>query len=248
MANGVRRYRDLEKKLGYRFRDKALLELALTHPSFRYETENGGGDNQRLEFLGDAVLNCLAGSHLFCAFEDMNEGALTRLRSRLTSGRTLAQVARGLELGEWLEMGKGEVGSGGRKRSSNLADALEAVIGAAYLDGKLRAAQKVFCTVLVPLLDKLMDNDWEHNPKGELQQYAQGKWKAGPEYQLIGKEGPQHAAVFSVRVVLPDGMQAHGEGTSRQQAEMQAAKAALQVLVEEGGVPRQSRLSRKKVG
>jgi ribonuclease-3 len=223
-------YRDLEKQIGYKFRKRKLLEAALTHRSFRFENEEISQDNQRLEFLGDAALGFLTAVYVYQEFDERDEGFLTSLRSRATSGRTLASIAVGVDLGRHLKIGKGEKGSGGRRRPSNLADALEAITGAAFLDGGMKAAEKVFKKLVIPLINSLSHDVWDGNPKGKLQEYAQRRWKKGPHYRLVHKEGPQHSALFTVQVVLPDGIEATGQGKNKQNAEAQAAHAALEQL------------------
>ena len=222
--------RELEKKLGYRFRRYAWLLAALTHRSYRYEVSDVDVDNQRLEFLGDAVLGFLVAQYLFERYADRDEGFLTSLRSQAASGKALARIARDIELGRHVRMGKGEEASGGRKRRSTLADTLEALIGAAYQDGGLKAAQKILRTLFVPVLEDLSGDVFAHNQKGRLQEYAQRIWKAGPGYRLLRREGPAHASVFTVEVVLPDGRTALGQGTNKRQAEMRAAAAMLDQL------------------
>jgi len=224
-------YRALEKSIGYRFKDKTLLETALLHRSFRFETPQHNRDNQRLEFLGDAVLGMATATYLFNTYTDKPEGDMTALRSRVTSGRALAKIARDIELGDFLKMGKGEEQSGGRKRASNLADALEAVIGAAWIDGGIRATHKLFKTLFQPRIDALSGNVWEGNPKGQLQEYTQAHWKASPQYRVTGTDGPPHAAVFSVEVLIPGGRAFSGQAGSKQKAEAVAAAAALESLL-----------------
>ncbi len=223
-------YRAFEKSIGYRFKNKALLETALLHRSFRFETPERNSDNQRLEFLGDAVLGMATAAYLFNAYADKLEGEMTSLRSRVTSGRALAKIAREIGLGDFLQMGKGEEQSGGRKRSSNLADALEAVIGAAWIDGGHRATDKIFRALFQPRIEALSGNPWEGNPKGELQEYTQAHWKASPQYRVTGTDGPPHAATFEVEVLLPNNDSAKGRARSKQAAQAAAAKAALKVL------------------
>lgn len=220
-------YDSLEKRLGYRFRCPELLRQALMHRSYRFETEGVEQDNQRLEFLGDAVLGFVTAAFLFEHHRDMDEGVLTSLRSQVTSGKGLARIARQLGLGAFILLGKGEEESGGRTRSSSLEDALESVIGAAYLDGGVKAVNRLFAAVFVPEIEALSGDVWAHNPKGKLQEYSQQRWKTGPVYELTGREGPAHAASFTSRVVLPDGTEGLGTGSSKQASERQAA---LQVL------------------
>jgi len=223
-------YRELERSIGYRFRDRSLLTAALLHRSFRFEHPQRNTDNQRLEFLGDAVLGMATAAYLFSTHADKLEGEMTTLRSQVTSGKALAHTARDINLGDFLEMGKGEERSGGRKRASNLADALEAVIGAAWVDGGSRATDKIFKTLFQPRIEALSGDVWEGNPKGQLQEITQARWKESPEYCLLSTEGPPHAAIFNVEVLLPDGNVAAGSARSKQAAEAAAARAALAIL------------------
>jgi ribonuclease-3 len=223
-------YDPLEKKLGYRFRKTALLEQALLHRSFRFENKDVSTDNQRLEFLGDAVLGFVAAAELYSRFQEDQEGVLTSYRSQITNGKALAEIARSIDLGEHIKMGKGEELSGGRKRQSNLADAFEAILGAAYLDGNIKAVHKIFSKLFLPLLDTLGGDVWADNTKGKLQEYCQRKWKSSPNYRTVKKEGPPHDATFTVQVRIPSGITAKGKGTNKQEGEMAAAHKALQLL------------------
>jgi ribonuclease III len=220
-------YKELETAIGYRFSKRKLLEAALMHRSFRFENEDITTDNQRLEFLGDAILGFVIGAHLYEKFGDKDEGFLTSLRSQTTSGKVLAELAAEAQLGKHIKMGRGEELSGGRERASNLADGLEAVIAAAYFDGGLKAVQKIFKKLFVPRIESLTGDVWADNPKGRLQEYAQRTWKAGPRYRLIQKHGPPHAAVFTVSVDLPGGVSGTGTGSSKREAETHAAMQAL---------------------
>ena len=224
------RYRELEKSIGYRFRDKALLERALTHRSFRFEHAEVVADNQRLEFLGDAVLGLMVAAWLFDKQAESREGTLTALRSRVTSGKALAGIAREINLGEYLRIGRGEEQSGGRERDSILEDALEAVIGAAWLDGGRRASDKIMQKLFAPFVDGLGDDSWADNPKGELQELAQGRWKVVPVYEVTASDGPQHATVFTVKASVPGVGEAVGEGRSKRAAESAAAKLLLKKI------------------
>jgi len=219
--------KELEKKLGYRFRRYGWLLKALTHRSYRFEVPDVEQDNQRLEFLGDAILGFLVAEYVFEQYADRDEGFLTSLRSQAASGKALARIASGIGLGRHVLMGRGEEGSGGRKRRSTLADTLEAIIGAAYRDGGMKAAQKIFRRLLVPFLEELSGDVFAQNPKGRLQEYAQRRWKTGPRYRLLRREGPAHASVFTVEVALPDGRSALGRGANKQQAQSQAAAVML---------------------
>jgi ribonuclease III len=218
---------ELEKAIGYSFRKKSHLDHALLHRSLRFENSSVHQDNQRLEFLGDAVLGLLTAAYVYSRFSDSDEGGLTSFRSQVASGRALAHCARELKLGDYLRMGKGEERSGGRHRPNLLADALEAVIGAAYLDGGLKACEKIFENVFAPRIAALSGDVWDTNPKGKLQELAQRRWKTSPHYRTVQQNGPAHATVFTAEVVvngLPRGV---GQGSSKQDAERQAAQRAL---------------------
>jgi len=232
MMIGVRKnpYKELEKRIGYRFSKTRRLEAALTHRSFRFENEDITVDNQRLEFLGDAILGFLIAEYLYEKLPDKDEGFLTSFRSQTSSGRILAEIAMEIELGNYMRIGRGEESSGGRKRPSNLADALEAVIAAAYDDGGLRAVQKVFKKLFVSRIDSLSGDVWASNPKGQLQEYVQRRWKSGPRYHVLQRHGPPHALVFTVRVELPDGTFGVGRGSNKRDAESHAAAEVLSRL------------------
>jgi ribonuclease-3 len=225
-------YRELERRIGYRFRDRSLLATALLHRSFRFEHPKRNTDNQRLEFLGDAILGMGTAAYLFKTYADKLEGEMTAIRSQVTSGKALAATARDIDLGSFLEMGRGEERSGGRQRPSNLADALEAVIGAAWIDAGHRATDKIFKTLFKPRIEALSGNVWEGNPKGQLQELSQSRWKESPEYNVTGTDGPPHAVIFDVEVTLPDGTSATGRARSKQKAETEAARVALDILSE----------------
>lgn len=230
----LRRRRDgkpaLEKDIGYRFRRPALLDLALVHRSYRYEKAEASADNQRLEFLGDAVLGLVAAGYVYETFPDRDEGALTTMRSQMTSGQALARVAARIDLGRYLKMGKGEERAGGCNRPSSLADALEAVIGAAYLDGGMRACERIFAALFVPHTARLNEDMWAGNPKGRLQELCQRRWKSSPRYVLTQRNGPAHAQVFTVEVLVNGEVQGRGSGTNKQDAEAEAAGEALRSL------------------
>lgn len=221
-------FKTLEKQIKYRFRKKALLEAALTHPSFRYEDAATEEDNQRLEFLGDAVLGLLAADLLMERNLQAAEGELTKQKSSITSGSALASVARSLGLGEHLRLGKGEAASGGNDRDSNLEDALEALLGAIWLDGGLKAARKFFERNIFQTLEKA-EPAFE-NPKGMLQEYAQKKGYAVPDYRVVEATGPDHARHYSVEVTVST-YSYRGEGSSRREAEKQAAQQAVACLI-----------------
>lgn len=230
-----RKYRELEKALGHHFRDEALLLQALTHPSWRAENE-GGEDNQRLEFLGDAVLGMLTAEYVYDLRAGDDEGVLTALRSQVASGKTLAELGRRLGLGKWLRLGRGEELSGGRDRSSSLADAFEALLGAVYLDGGVKPARAVFERQCAPRLGTLSRRRdvWAGNPKGKLQDLAQKTYGRTPVYTLRKTVGPAHDRVFRVEVAVNETLHALGEGASKRKAQAAAAAALLKALENRG--------------
>ncbi|MDP6630056.1 MAG: ribonuclease III [Kiritimatiellia bacterium] len=227
MLGKKRPFRELEKKIGYRFRDQELLDMALTHRSFRFENHETRYDNQRLEFLGDAVLGFLAAAELYKDNPSKEEGYLTSARSKVTSGRAFAQMASELGIGDHLKLGKGELKSGGRERESNLADAFESLLGACYLDGGIPAARRVFDRIIAPRLADEDRDRWADNPKGALQEQCQRKYKQSPSYRVIATDGPGHARRFTVEVALGDKVRGVGRGNSKQEAEINAAMDAL---------------------
>ncbi len=220
----------LERKLGYSFKDQDLMILALTHRSF------AGRNNERLEFLGDAILNFVAGEALFERFPQAREGQLSRLRARLVKGETLAVLARGFELGEYLRLGSGELKSGGFRRESILADALEALIGAIYLDAGMDAARERVLDWLSGELDGLTLIDTNKDPKTRLQEFLQARACELPRYEVVDIQGEPHCRTFMVecQVALLN-EKTLGQGGSRRIAEQVAAAAALIALGVENG-------------
>ena len=219
-------YRAIEQAIGYRFRKKSTLELALTHPSFRYENPAVSDDNQRLEYLGDAVLSLVSAEHLFNTNPTAREGDLSQLRSRLTEDRKLAQIGESLSLGDYLLLGHGEEKSGGATRASNLADAVEAIIGAAWIDGGSRAVNKIFKKVFIPELVALQGVTLNSNPKGDLQEYAQSNGFEIPIYETIATTGPEHSRTFTIEVTVCS-KKWKAAARSKREAERLAAFQAL---------------------
>lgn len=220
----------LERQLGHTFRDQDLMLLALTHRSF------AGRNNERLEFLGDAILNFVAGEALFERFPQAREGQLSRLRARLVKGETLAVLARGFDLGEYLRLGSGELKSGGFRRESILADALEALIGAIYLDAGMDVARQRVLGWLSNELDSLTLVDTNKDPKTRLQEFLQSRGTELPRYDVVDIQGEPHCRTFFVQceiALLNDKTQ--GQGASRRIAEQVAAAAALVALGVENG-------------
>jgi len=217
----------IEGLLGYKFRNSLLLAEALTHPSLAYETQRPHFDNQRLEFLGDAVLQLVLTEHLYKLFPGFAEGDLTKMRARLVSKEALAAFSKAWELGEYVLLGKGEESSGGRNRSSTLADAFEAVIGAVYLDGGFEAAQIVVLNSAESEIRRVIAAPEEKNPKGKLQELLQSIEPVSPYYKLVEETGPDHAKEFQVDVMWEDRVLARGSGKNKKEAEAAAAVSAL---------------------
>jgi ribonuclease-3 len=214
----------------YRFKDPGLLELALSHRSV------GRVNNERLEFLGDSVLNFVVSARLFELKPESSEGDLSRLRARVVRGTTLAMLATGLKLGDYVKLGEGELKSGGFKRSSILADVLEAVFGAIYLDGGFNRCERVILDICNPYIDGLPDAAELKDPKTRLQEWLQGRGFPLPEYSLVSEEGPPHKKQFLTRCLGKDAdINVTGEGGSRQKAEQAAASAALEFIA---GMPK----------
>jgi ribonuclease-3 len=224
-------YKALEKNLGYRFKNKSFLKIALTHPSFSNEYPQGEvEDNQRLEFLGDAVLGYMCASHLFKRFPGFREGRLTKTRASMANSEILATIGTSLALGEFLLLGKGEKNMGGNQRGSNITDALEAIIGAAYLDGGIKASWKIFSRLFFPHIERLISVQPLENPKGTLQEHAQQNWKVSPAYRITEESGPAHDRVYTAEVVINNEVAGIGRGASKQTAEKDAALNALAAL------------------
>lgn len=221
---------ELQNRLGHSFRDESLLRLALTHPSVAHEAGTALRHNQRLEFLGDSVLELALTTELFAKFPDADEGQLTKCRAKLANATSLAAHGRSLGLGAHLVLSRGEENTGGRERSSTLADAFEAVLGAIFLDGGIEAARAFVLREMTADLSELTLPTGIENPKGELQELLQSKSPVAPVYQLISAEGPDHSRHF-ICAVLHDGAElARGSGKSKKAAESDAALAALKTL------------------
>ena len=218
----------LEEKLGYRFTNRAFLENALTHSSYANENKAKGlQSNERLEFLGDSVLGMVVADYLFRTHPDLPEGDLTRTRAALVFEGSLVEVAQCLELGAYLKLGKGEEAGGGRERPSIIADAVEAVLAAVYLDGGIGSARKLIQKFI---LDREAEKSASRDYKTALQELVQRESGQVLGYQLIGAEGPDHAKIFSVEVDLNGIPIGQGRGRSKKEAEQNAAKAAIEKL------------------
>lgn len=226
-------YDELQTRLGYTFRDAALLRLALTHPSVAHELGSPVQTNQRLEFLGDAVLQLVLTRELYGRFPDFGEGPLTKARAKLVNRRSLAERARALDLGASLILSHGEEMHGGRDRPSALADAFEAVLGAVLLDGGFEAASEFIAREFRQSLKELTVTPIIENPKGELQEYLQAVSPEAPHYEVVSATGPDHDRVFECTVHHGGAELASGTGKSKKAAESEAALAALRRLKEE---------------
>ena len=223
----------VQDRAGYHFSDGCLLMQALTHPSFAAECLETPGDNQRLEFLGDAVLELILSSYLYGIMPKAQEGLLTRTRSFLANEEATAQYARKLGLDKVLQLGKGECISNGRDRASLLGDAFESFLGAVYLDGGYDAAKSI-CLGMLPALDYVSDMlVLEENPKGTLQILTQGSNLGRPIYEKIAVKGPVHQPLYEIRVLLNGRELGRGSGSSSKLAEREAAKAAYYKLKKE---------------
>ncbi len=215
----------LQRHTGYRFSDPALLRRALTHRSV------GGGNNERMEFLGDALLNFVIADALFKARKQAEEGALSRLRASLVREESLARLARDLSLSDVLTLGESELKSGGYRRESILADAFEALLGAVYIDGGFEQARDFCLRLFEPLLSNLPDAESLKDPKTRLQEWLQARSRPLPRYEVLSESGPPHQRRFRVRCMLSDGpLETHAEASNRRSAEQQTAEAMLQQL------------------
>ncbi|MFO1514907.1 MAG: ribonuclease III [Verrucomicrobiota bacterium] len=223
----------LQTRLGYTFRNESLLQLALTHPSVAHELGTPVQHNQRLEFLGDAVLQLALTRELYERFPDFDEGPLTKARAKLVNRRSLGTHGRALGLGAHLVLSRGEESHGGRERSSALADACESVIGAMFLDGGYDVAREFILREFGAGLNELSVLPTLENPKGELQEFLQARSPEAPKYHVVSASGPDHDRVFECTVHHGGVELARGTGKSKKDAESEAALAALKKLREE---------------
>ena len=215
----------LERSLQYEFKNKALLSRALTHKSAHHQ------HNERFEFLGDAILNCVIADLLFAQFQGATEGELTRARASLVNQSSLAQIAQEMSLGDYLRLGMGEQKSGGFRRDSILADALEAILGAIYLDNGFTAAYEAVRYWYTSRLATLNPDEQEKDPKTQLQEWLQANQKPLPKYQVIAMVGEPHAQVFTVICEIAElSLLVEGQGNSRRIAEQQAARKILEII------------------
>ena len=222
---------NLEKKLDYKFKNKNLLQEALTHPSFQKKSlKDKTANNQRLEFLGDSVLDLIVTEHLYRKLASFSEGKLTKIRSVMVSKDILAKWANHLSLGKYIILGKGEDLTGGRKKLSILADCFEALLGAIYLDSGLQKAKKIISSFIIEEIELSMKGKHEEDYKTFLQEFSQKKMKCLPEYYLIKEKGPDHKKIFCIEVRLKKIIYGAGTGENKKDAEQDAARDALKKL------------------
>jgi ribonuclease III len=224
---------EIEKKLEYEFRSKQLLDEALRHSSFVNEQPEADlRDNERFEFLGDAVLNLIVGHILMERYPGLKEGDLSRIRANLVNESQLAIIARAIDLGAFIRLGKGEIQTHGREKNSILAGAFEALIAALYLDGGFKGAFKIIKNIFVPLLDSVNSAIDIYDYKSQLQEWVQEEQGAMPHYKVVREEGPDHDKTFWISVKVFD-VESEGHGKSKKTAEQDAAKKALEILKKE---------------
>jgi ribonuclease-3 len=222
---------ELQTVLGLKFKDPALLQQALVHRSYLNEARALGLEsNERLEFLGDAALGLIVSQKLFSDFPHLSEGDLTQLKAALIRWETLARAADRLSLGDYLLLGRGEQLTGGQQRPSNLARAFEAIVGAALLDSGLAKARALVLRCLKPELAQMTAGKIALDSKSRLQQLVQARWQATPSYRTVTAEGPDHAKVFTVEVLVGDRALGQGRGRSKKEAESKAAQQALKAM------------------
>jgi ribonuclease-3 len=225
------RYRQLEKKLGYRFADTDLLERALTHRSYIHSPETEGlRANERLEFLGDSVLGMVTSRFLFERFPEKSEGDLTKLKSTLVSEANLSRMAKRIALGSFLNLSEDEEKSGGRERDSIVSDAYEAVIGAVFLDGGLAPAQAMIENHILKRHVEITADQTLHNYKGELLEYLQALGLGLPRYEVMEEKGPDHHKRFTIAVSVKGRNVGQGVGKNKKEAEQKAARMALESM------------------
>lgn len=218
----------LEVRLGHEFRKRSLLVMALTHPSVAHERRTAGKGYQRLEFLGDAVVDLVISEALYHLFPDDDEGLLSKLWTRAVKAETMARIARQLQLGADIILGRGEVAASGRNRDSTLADTLEAVIGAVHLDGGIEASRPLVMRLWQDELECLRRAPVDFNPKGQLQEMLQVQpWGETPSYRITASEGPEHERIYKAVVVWKGADLAEGSGRSKQEAQVSAARQTL---------------------
>ncbi|MEW6178343.1 MAG: ribonuclease III [Chloroflexota bacterium] len=221
---------ELASRLGLKFNDSLLLHRALTHRSYLNEHPEALEDNERLEFLGDAVLDFVVGAWLYHHYPEMPEGDLTRMRSALVHTEQLADFARQIKLGNAMRLGRGESQGGGRDRSALLCDTFEALVGAIYLDGGIEKVEQFLLPLLEPAAEDILVNRKNEDPKSLLQEWAQSQGFHAPQYITRAEQGPDHSKQFEVAVIIGGEVYAEGVGPSKQAAAKNAARKALEKI------------------
>lgn len=221
--------KNIEKNLGYEFKNIKILENALTHSSYANEVRSGQTSNERLEFLGDSVLSLIVSDYIFKEFKNIPEGELTKIRASLVCEKSLCGFSRALEIGKYLRLGKGEDSNGGRERNSILADAFEAVLAAIYLDGGIEPAKNLVMRFVLPELKNTGEETFK-DYKTVLQEIIQQNPEENVSYILTGESGPDHDKIFEVEVHLNSNVIGKGVGKNKKQAEQMAAKQALELM------------------
>lgn len=230
----LKKLKIFEKSTGYGFRNKSLLDQALTHKSYANEKNmERSSDNERLEFLGDSVLGVIISHTLYNECPEEDEGVLTRYKSQLVSGETLARIAKYIGIGEYILLGRGEEASGGRKHVSNLMCALEAIIGAIFLDGGLKASHSFIAKVFRPEIQLVKEGKGSKDYKSIFQQVVLKKFKTTPSYKIISEIGPDHKKHFIVEALVAGKRYGIGSGQNKKSAEQASAKEALSLLESE---------------
>jgi ribonuclease-3 len=224
-------WNDCQKNLGISFRQESLLEQAFVHSSYSNENPDfAWPSNERLEFLGDAILNFIVTEKLYAEFPKLPEGELTEIRASLVCRDTLAELASWLKLGDWLLLGRGEEANGGRSKASNLANAMEALIGALYLDQGIVKARRFVLRQLKPKLEKIKTGKTSQNYKALIQELIQAQKRPTPIYHLVKATGPDHSKQFTAEILVEGEALGRGTGRSKKVAESQAARAAWEKL------------------
>ena len=224
-------WKDCQKKIKVSFSNESLLKQAFVHRSYHNENPDFNlPSNERLEFLGDAILNFIVAEKLYAQFPGLNEGELTEMRASLVCRDTLSELASSLKLGDWLLLGQGEESSGGRDKQNNLANTMEALIGAIYLEQGITKTREFVLKQLKPALERIRDGKINPNYKAMIQELIQGKRKIPPVYRLVEATGPDHNRQFTVEILVEGEALGRGTGKNKKTAEMQAAKLAWEKL------------------
>ncbi|MGE5614213.1 MAG: ribonuclease III [Bacillota bacterium] len=231
VAGNIEKISELEAKIKYTFKDKDILLMALTHSSYANEKKHGGLEsNERLEFLGDAVLNIITSEYIYGHYPGLSEGEMTKTRASIVCEASLVKCARSIMLGDYLLLGKGEENSGGRNRTSILSDAFEALIGAIYLDGGLKEAANFLFSVMNDILRDFRENAAFVDYKTQFQELVQKHGEQSISYKVISETGPDHNKKYAVQVSVGNNVLGTGEGHSKKEAEQNAARIALEKL------------------